>query len=112
MSVAPGEPVEVLVGCLDRVRGMLAGLNDEGIVQALREVETYLRQTQSVMLDVVAEAACRRIVGQGGIRRCHHSRRGLPRTAVKEDIREEPREQGTQLVKVPVELPEGPFCLG
>ena len=66
MSVALAEPVEVMAGCLDSVREMLHGLDDNGIVQALRDIETHLRQTQSVMLNLVAEAESRGIAARSG----------------------------------------------
>ncbi|HEX6403359.1 MAG TPA: DUF222 domain-containing protein [Pseudonocardiaceae bacterium] len=66
MSVALADPVDVMSGCLDSVREMLSSLDDKQIVQALRDIETHLRQTQSVMLELVAEAESRRIAAQGG----------------------------------------------
>src|SRR5436305_10822709 len=45
---------------------MVSGLDDEGIVRALRDIETHLRQTQSAMLDLVAEAESRGIAARGG----------------------------------------------
>src|SRR2546421_4500278 len=66
MSVALAEPVDVLSSGVASLRGMVSGLDDEGIVQALRDIETHLRQTQSVMLDLVAEAESRGIAAQEG----------------------------------------------
>ena len=45
MSVALAEPVDVLSSGLAGVREMLPGLADEGILRALRNIETHLRQT-------------------------------------------------------------------
>jgi hypothetical protein len=66
MSVALAEPVDVLSSGLADVREMLPGLDDEGILRALRDIETHLRQTQSVMLELVAEADSRRIAARAG----------------------------------------------
>lgn len=66
MTVALCEPLETLSSCLDGVRGSLGGLDDEGVTQALREIEALSRKTQSVMLDLVAEADLRRIAVHGG----------------------------------------------
>jgi len=66
MTVAVREPVQVMSSCLDSVRGSLSGLDDEGIVQALREIEELSRRTQSVMLDLVAEADARGIAARDG----------------------------------------------
>jgi hypothetical protein len=66
MSVALGEPVDVLAGCLDSAREMLPSLDDEGIVRALRDMEKHLRQTQSVMLEVVAQVESRRLAAREG----------------------------------------------
>lgn len=66
MSVALGDPVDVMSGCLDSLRKMLSSLDDKQIVPALRDIETYLRQTHSLMLELVAEAESRRIAAQVG----------------------------------------------
>ncbi|MGQ0773413.1 MAG: DUF222 domain-containing protein [Pseudonocardiales bacterium] len=66
MTVAVREPVQVMSSCLDNVRGSLSGLDDQGIVQVLRDVEELSRRTQSVMLDVVAEAETRGIAPREG----------------------------------------------
>ncbi|MGH3913369.1 MAG: DUF222 domain-containing protein [Pseudonocardiaceae bacterium] len=66
MTVAVGEPLHSLSSCLDSVRGSVRGLGDEGIVQALRELEELSRRTQSVLLDVVAEADSRGIAVERG----------------------------------------------
>jgi Domain of unknown function (DUF222) len=48
--------------CLDRVRGgMLGCLDDEGLTQALREVEALSRRTHAVLLELVAELDSRGI---------------------------------------------------
>lgn len=66
MSVALCEPVDTLSSGLDRVRAGLSGLDDAGVVQALRDIEAQLRTTQSVMLDLVAEVESRRIATRQG----------------------------------------------
>lgn len=66
MTGAVCEPVQALSDCLDRLRGSLPSLGDEGVVQALRDVETLSRQAHSMMLDVVAEVDARRIATQEG----------------------------------------------
>ncbi len=66
MTIALCEPIEALSSCLDNVRGTLGGLDDEGITQALRDIESLSRKTQSVMLELVAEADSRRIAAHGG----------------------------------------------
>jgi len=66
MSVALGDPVDVMSGCLDSLRKMLSSLDDKQIVPALRDIETHLRQTHSLMLELVAEAESRRIAAQVG----------------------------------------------
>ncbi len=66
MTVAVGEPVQVMSGCLEDLRGGLGGLDDQGIVRTLRQLEELSRRTQSVMLDVVAEAEARGIAAREG----------------------------------------------
>ncbi|MGH3931362.1 MAG: DUF222 domain-containing protein [Pseudonocardiaceae bacterium] len=66
MTVALSEPLQSLSSCLDSVRGSLRGLDDQGIVQALREIEEVSRTTQSVMLEMVAEAETRGIAAREG----------------------------------------------
>lgn len=66
MSVVLCEPVDVMSAGLTSLREMVSGLDDDGVVQALRDMETHLRQTQSVMLDLVAEAESRRIAVRSG----------------------------------------------
>lgn len=44
----------------------MRGLDDAGIVQALRDIEVLSRKTHSVMLELVAEAESRRIAAHGG----------------------------------------------
>ena len=66
MSVALGQPVDVMSSGLAGLREMLPSLNDDGIVQALRNIETHLRQTQSVMLEVVAQVESRRLAAREG----------------------------------------------
>jgi hypothetical protein len=63
---APEEASDVMSTGLANLRGMVGGLDDNGIVQALRDIETHLRQTQAVMLDLVAEAETRRIAAREG----------------------------------------------
>lgn len=66
VTVALCEPVAAMSDCLDSVRGTLSGVDDEGIVQALRDMESLSRQTHAVMLELVAEADSRGIAaGQG-----------------------------------------------
>ncbi|MGQ0778323.1 MAG: hypothetical protein ACT4NY_28595 [Pseudonocardiales bacterium] len=48
------------------VTGSLSGLDDQRIAQVLREIEELSRRTQSVMLDVVAEADTRGIAAREG----------------------------------------------
>lgn len=66
MTVAVSDPVQVIAGCLENVRGGLSGLHDDDIVHALRHIEELSRITHSVMLDVVAEAEARGIAGRTG----------------------------------------------
>ncbi|MBV9161859.1 MAG: DUF222 domain-containing protein [Pseudonocardiales bacterium] len=55
MTVALREPVATISNCLDGVRDMLNALDDKGLTQALREIETLSRRTHAVMLDLLAE---------------------------------------------------------
>lgn len=66
MNVALCEPVDVMSSGLAGRREMLPGLDDAGIVQALRDIEKHLRQIQSVMLDLIAEVELRRIAAREG----------------------------------------------
>ena len=66
MTIAVSEPLHSMSSCLDTVRESLCGLDDNGIVQTLREIEELSRRTQSVMLDVVAEADARGIAARAG----------------------------------------------
>ena len=56
MTIAVSDPVQVISGCLENVRGRLSGLHDDEIVHALRQIEKLSRATHSVMLDMVAPA--------------------------------------------------------
>jgi uncharacterized protein DUF222 len=60
------DPVAAVSRCLDDLRTTLSGLDDKGITQTLRDIEALLRATQSVMLDVVAEAEGRGIAVREG----------------------------------------------
>lgn len=51
---------------LDGLRSSLPCLDDQGLVQALREVESLARQLQSVMCDAVAEIDARNIAAAEG----------------------------------------------
>jgi len=66
VTVALCEPVAAMSECLDRVRGTLSGLDDQGITQTLREVETLSRRTQALMLQLVAEVDSRGIATREG----------------------------------------------
>lgn len=66
MTAAVCEPVVTMSDCLDNVRGSLAGLDDGGITRVLRDVEALSRKTQSLMLELVAEADSRGIAAHGG----------------------------------------------
>ncbi len=66
MTVAVCEPVQVISSCLEDLRGGVSGLDDKGIVRALRQIEELSRTTQSVMLDLVAEAESRGIAAREG----------------------------------------------
>lgn len=55
MSVALCEPVEAMSECLDGVCDRLNTLDDKGLTQALREIETLSRRTHAVMLGLLAE---------------------------------------------------------
>ncbi len=66
MIEAGSEPTQVMSSCLDSLRAMLTGLDDQGIGQALREIEAVSRTMQSVMLDVVAEVESRGIAVREG----------------------------------------------
>ncbi|HEY2724974.1 MAG TPA: DUF222 domain-containing protein [Pseudonocardiaceae bacterium] len=66
MSVAVCDPVRELSSGLDDLRGSLPALGDQGVVQALRDVETLSRQVMSVLVDVVAETDARGIAAAEG----------------------------------------------
>jgi Domain of unknown function (DUF222) len=66
VTAAVCEPVAAISECLDSVRGMLSGLDDKGITQALREIEGLSRRTHAMMLDLVAEIDSRGIAGRVG----------------------------------------------
>lgn len=66
MTVAVGEPVQVISGCLADLRGELSRGNDEEVVRALRQIEELSRKTHSVMLEAVAEAEARGIAARTG----------------------------------------------
>ncbi|MBA2472677.1 MAG: DUF222 domain-containing protein [Pseudonocardiales bacterium] len=66
MTVAVREPVVAMSSCLDGLRGTLGGLDDNGITQTLRDIEKLTRETQSVMLGVVAEIEARGIAVREG----------------------------------------------
>ena len=66
MSVALGQPVDVMSSGVAGLREMLPSLDDDGIVQALRDIEKHLRQAQSVMLEVVAQVESRRLAAREG----------------------------------------------
>jgi uncharacterized protein DUF222 len=66
VTVAVGEPVQVISSCLENLRGGLSGLNDDEVVHVLRQIEVFSRSTHSVMLDVVAEAEARGIAARTG----------------------------------------------
>ncbi|MGH3915048.1 MAG: DUF222 domain-containing protein, partial [Pseudonocardiaceae bacterium] len=66
MTVAICDSVQVMSRCLDSLRGSVHGLDDQEIVQTLREIENVSRRTQSVMLEVVAEAESRGIAAREG----------------------------------------------
>ncbi|MGH3574822.1 MAG: DUF222 domain-containing protein, partial [Pseudonocardiaceae bacterium] len=66
MTVAVCEPVAAMSSCLDNVRETVGGLDDKGIAQTLRDIEKLSRQTQSVMLEVVAEIDARGIAVRDG----------------------------------------------
>jgi len=54
--------------CLDSLRETLGGLDDKGIAQTLRDIESLSRRTHAVMLGVVAEADARGIAVEHGFR--------------------------------------------
>ncbi len=66
MTVAVHESVVAMSSCLDNVRETLGGLDDKGIAQTLRDIEKLSRQTQSVMLEVIAEIDARGIAVREG----------------------------------------------
>ncbi|MGH3764491.1 MAG: DUF222 domain-containing protein [Pseudonocardiaceae bacterium] len=66
MSVAVADPARVISGCLGDLRGGLGTLDDKAVLRRLREIEVLSRQTQSAMLDVVAEIDSRGIAGREG----------------------------------------------
>ncbi|MGB8995803.1 MAG: DUF222 domain-containing protein, partial [Pseudonocardiaceae bacterium] len=66
MTVAVRDPVATMSPGLDDLRTTLSGLDDKGVTQTLRDVEALTRATQSVMLDVVAEAEARGIAVREG----------------------------------------------
>lgn len=67
VTVAVGEPVQVVSSCLDDLRSGLGGVDDRGIVERLRQVEELSRRVQSVVLDVVAEVEARGIAAREGL---------------------------------------------
>jgi hypothetical protein len=62
------EPVAAMSSCLDSLREILGGLDDRGIVDTLRDVESLSRRTHAVMLELVAEADSRGIAVERGFR--------------------------------------------
>jgi hypothetical protein len=66
VTVAVREPMQVMSDCLDSLRGTLCGLDDKVLVQRLWDIEVLSRQTQSMMLDLVAEIDSRGIAGRVG----------------------------------------------
>jgi uncharacterized protein DUF222 len=66
VTVAVCEPMQAMSSCLDSVRASLLGLDDNVMVQTLRDIETVSRQVQSVLLDVVAEVDSRGIAAREG----------------------------------------------
>jgi Domain of unknown function (DUF222) len=66
VTVALCEPVHAMSDCLDSMRGTLSGLDDKGITQTLRNIEVLSRKTQSLMLELVAEADSRGIAAREG----------------------------------------------
>lgn len=66
MTVAVGDPVQVLSECFDSMRASLPALGDNDVVQALRDVETLCRQAYSGMLEIIAEADARGIAVREG----------------------------------------------
>jgi hypothetical protein len=68
VTVAVCEPMVAMSSCLDSLRENLGGLDDKGIVQTLRDIESLSRRTHAVMLGVVAEADARRIAVEHGFR--------------------------------------------
>jgi len=66
VTVALCEPVAVMSECLERVRGMLSGLDDKGIIQTLRDIEALSRRTHAVMLELLAESDSRGIAAREG----------------------------------------------
>jgi hypothetical protein len=68
VTVAVCEPVAPMSSCLDNVLGTLSVLDDKGIVQTLRDIESLSRRTHGVMLELVAEADSRGIAVERGFR--------------------------------------------
>jgi hypothetical protein len=68
VTVAVCEPVAAMSSCLDSLHETLGGLDDKGIVQTLRDIESLSRRTHAVMLGVVAEADARGIAVEHGFR--------------------------------------------
>ncbi|MGH3538981.1 MAG: hypothetical protein ACRDUW_26365 [Pseudonocardiaceae bacterium] len=66
MTVAVRDPVATMSRGLDDLRTTLGGLDDKGVTETLRDIEALSRATQSVMLDVVAEAEGRGIAVREG----------------------------------------------
>jgi hypothetical protein len=62
------DPVAAVSSCLDGVRETLGGLDDKGIVQTLRDIESLSRRTHAVMLELVAETDSRGIAVERGFR--------------------------------------------
>jgi hypothetical protein len=66
VSVALCEPVEVISERLDDLRETVNVLDDAGLTQALREIETLSRRTHAVMLELLAELDTRGTAAREG----------------------------------------------
>ncbi|MGH4025377.1 MAG: DUF222 domain-containing protein [Pseudonocardiaceae bacterium] len=66
MTVEVCDPVQESSDCLESLRSALRGFGDNEVVQALRDLETLSRKTNSVILEVVAEVEARGIATREG----------------------------------------------
>jgi hypothetical protein len=67
MPVVLCEPTQTISRALHITREMLHALDDDGITQALRDIEALSRKMYSVMLELVEELEACQITGRSGL---------------------------------------------